>query len=390
MNKRNVFEFNIHRRDTLNVDRFIKVSPLEQGCRFRDPEPEFIAQGKNEHVLKTKLLLLIPVLVLGSTSLFSQDIHFSQFYNAPLTLNPALTGISKGDIRLSSLYRSQWNAANSPYRTFDVSAEKKFYDITHDRWWFSGGIELFSDRAGDGHLSNNHVALTGSYTRMIERYSFLSIGVAVGLGQRGFDYGNLTFDNFWNGTTIDPTRPTNENFDDTNIWYPDLGAGVNLRKQWARKRTKLDFGVGLFHVNQPDQSFYKKDKSNLPMRASFYAIPVIQLNDKGDLVGAFTGQSQSQYFEALANIGYRYYLSTQRAKEIAVQFGVGYRFNSIGDALMPVLEVQYHDLMVGLSWDMNVSKFSTATKHNGGPEIAVRYIFHKVYPIKLFKACPLI
>ncbi|MCF8244198.1 MAG: PorP/SprF family type IX secretion system membrane protein [Saprospiraceae bacterium] len=340
--------------------------------------------------MKTKLLLLIPVLVLGSMSLFSQDIHFSQFYNAPLTLNPALTGISKGDIRLTSLYRSQWNTANSPYKTFNVSAEKKFYDITHDRWWFSGGIDLFSDQAGDGRLSNNHVVLTGSYTRMIDRYSFLSLGLTAGVGQRGFDLGNFTFDNMWNGDVFDPTRSPNESFDDTNIWYPDLGAGVNLRRQWARKRTKVDFGVGLFHVNQPDQRFYKKDNSSLLMRASFYAIPVVQVNEKGDVVGAFTAQNQGQYFEALANVGYRYYLSTQRAKEVALQLSFGYRFNAIGDAFMPAVEVQYRDLMVGLSWDMNVSQFSEATRHNGGPEIAIRYIFHKVYPIKLFKACPLI
>ena len=305
-------------------------------------------------------------------------------------MNPALTGISKGDIRLTSLYRSQWKTANSPYKTFDVSAEKKFYDITHDRWWFSGGINLFSDQAGDGQLSNNHVVLTGSFTRMLDKYSFLSFGITAGFGQRGFDLCSLRFDNLWNGDVIDPTRSSNENFDDTNIWYPDLGAGVNIRRQWRKSRTKIDFGVGLFHVNQPDQSFYNKDKSNLPMRASFYAIPVVQVNEKGDIVGAATAQNQGQYFEALVNVGYRYYLSTQRSKEVAVQLGFGYRFNAIGDAFMPAAELQYRDLMVGLSWDMNVSKFSTATKHNGGPEIAIRYIFHKVYPIKLFKACPLI
>lgn len=328
--------------------------------------------------------------MLGAVPLLSQDIHFSQFYNAPLTLNPALTGISKGDIRLTSLYRSQWKTANSPYKTFNVSAEKKFYDITHDRWWFSGGINLFHDEAGDGQLSNNHVVLAGSFTRMLNRYTFLSVGVTAGLGQRGFDLGNLTFDNMWNGDVFDPNRSSNENFDDTNIIYPDLGTGINLRRQWRKSRTKVDVGFGLFHVNRPDQSFYEKDNSRVPMRASVYAIPVVQVNEKGDVVGAITAQDQGPYFEALVNVGYRYYLSTQRSKEVAVQFGVGYRFNAIGDAFMPAAEFHYRDLMVGLSWDMNVSQFSTATKHNGGPEIVVRYIFHKVYPMKLFKACPLI
>jgi type IX secretion system PorP/SprF family membrane protein len=341
-------------------------------------------------VLKTKLQLLIPVLVLGSISLFAQDIHFSQYYNAPLTMNPALTGISKGDVRLTSLYRSQWNAANSPFKTFNVSAEKKFYDITHDRWWFSGGIDLFHDEAGTGSLSNNHVVLSGSYTRMMDRLTFMSLGLTVGFGQRGFDFGNLTFDNMWNGDIVDFNRPVNENFDRTNLFYPDMGAGLNVRRQAFKGRSKVDFGAGIFHVNQPNQRFYDASDVRLPMRFSFYILPSVQVNDKGDIVGAATTQRQGEYAETLINVGYRYHISTQRSKEIAVQLGFGYRFNAIGDAFMPAAEFHYHDLMVGLSWDMNVSEFSTATNRNGGPEIAIRYIIHKVYPLKAFKACPLI
>lgn len=340
--------------------------------------------------LKTKLQLLIPVLLLGGISLFSQDIHFSQFYNAPLTLNPALTGISKGDIRLTTLYRSQWKAANSPFETFNVSAEKKFYAITHDKWWFSAGVNAFHDEAGVGDLTNNSFGLTGSFTRQLDKYSFLTAGLTMGFGQRGFNEGSFSFDNQWNGTVFDPTRGTNEFFDATNIFYFDLGAGVNVRKQWRRKRSKFDFGMGFFHLNQPNLAFYDNDKSKLPIRSSFYAIPSIQVNPKGDVVGAFTAQTQGEYFEALANVGYRHYLSTQRSKEISVQFAFGYRFNSFGDAFMPAIEVDYHDLMVGFSWDLNVSDFAEASRHRGGPELAIRYIIHKVYPIKLFKACPLI
>lgn len=340
--------------------------------------------------LKTTLHFLIPVLLLGSLSLRAQDIHFSQFYNAPLTMSPALTGISKGDIRLSSLYRSQWNAANSPFKTFDVSAEKKFYNINHDRWWFSAGMNLYHDEAGDGNLSRNQVLLTGSFTKMLDRNSFLSIGASVGFGQRGFDFGNLTWDEMWNGDVFDPNGPTGEDFDDTKLAYPDFGTGVNFRRQFPKSRSKVDFGAGIHHINQPNQSFYDNDKSELPIRASFYIMPVAQVNEKGDIIGAATAQNQGEYFEALVSAGYRYYISTQRSKEIAVQLGFGYRFNAIGDALMPAAEFHYRDLMVGLSWDMNVSAFNTATNRNGGPEIAIRYIIHKVYPLKAFKACPLI
>jgi type IX secretion system PorP/SprF family membrane protein len=342
--------------------------------------------------LKTKLLLLFPafVLVLGLAPLRSQDIHFSQYYNSPLTLSPALTGIAKGDVRVSGLYRSQWNAANAPYKTFLVAAEKKFYNINHDGWWFSGGLNLYQDNAGDGNLSTSSLALTGSYTRLLDRNNFLSLGLSAGLAGRAFDIGDLTFDDMWNGDIFDPNRPVNEDFSDRNILYPDFGVGLNYRMQVPRKRTKVDIGAGIFHLNQPNQSFLPNDPSQLSNRFSLYLIPVVQVTATGDVVGALNVQAQGDYFEALGNVAYRHYLITQRSKEVAVQFGVGYRFNEIGDALTPAAELHYRDWVVGLSWDMNISEFKEATNRNGGPEIAVRYIIHKVYPLKAFKACPLI
>ena len=39
---------------------------------------------------------------------FGQDLHYTQFYNAHVNINPALTGIFNGDTRLSGKFRNQW------------------------------------------------------------------------------------------------------------------------------------------------------------------------------------------------------------------------------------------------------------------------------------------
>lgn len=377
----------IAKTDSLNL------SPLERGRPFVDGRQARGFRVKMNIALKTKLQIWIPVCVIllwGSLSLCAQDIHFTQFYNSPLTLNPALTGVSKGDIRFTGIYRSQWNTANSPYRTINMAAEQKFYNVAHETWWLSGGLNLYNDRAGDGHLSTTHIAFIGSYTKMLEKESFLTLGFSAGLGQRQFDFNALTFDNQWNGSTFDPNRPVIETFDDTNILYPDFGVGFNFRGQKAKKRSKLDLGAGAYHFSRPNQAFDGSDKIQLPVRLSMYAMPVFQLSETGDLVGGATAQMQGGYFEGLAHAAYRYHLSTKKSKEIALQLGFGYRFNAIGDAFMPAAEVHYHEWMVGLSWDVNVSGFTEATNGNGGPELSVRYIFSRVYPLKAFKACPLI
>ena len=58
----------------------------------------------------------------GTTSLKAQDLHFSQFINAPLLTNPANTGfIPDGDYRLGAQYRDQWSSIMTvPYKTMSV------------------------------------------------------------------------------------------------------------------------------------------------------------------------------------------------------------------------------------------------------------------------------
>lgn len=330
------------------------------------------------------------VLTIGSSnSSLAQDIHFSQFYHAPMVLNPALTGISKSDVRFSGIYRNQWQRANAPFETAYVSAENRFYRVTHPNWWFSGGMHVFYDKAGASHLTNTQLAISGSFTRMLDPENFLTLGVQAGFGQRAFDYGLLTFDAQWNGDVFDPARPTNENFDNTNFLYPDFSAGINWRGQKENTRSKIDVGIGFHHFNTPKQTFYKNDKQQLPMRLSVYFNPNVQVSENFDLIGFGTIQLQGKYLEALAGFGGRYFLSTKRSRELALQVGVEYRFNSIGDAIIPVTELQFRYLTVGLSWDVNISGFSVASNRNGGPEIAVRYYLFRVYPLKAF-ACPLI
>lgn len=348
-------------------------------------------------VLKTKLYLQV-ILSLSFTAVvnfvLAQDIHFSQYYNAPLTTNPALTGVSAGDIRMGGLYRSQWNTANAPFKTMQVNADKKFYTSAHTDWWLSAGVNIFYDRAGDANVENTNVQFSGSYTRMLDRQNFMTFGLSAGFGQRSFDFGNLTFDDQWDGRVFDPTRGINEDFNRTNFMYPDVGVGFNWRgqgnKYMGKERTKIDLGAAGYHLNRPNQSFNSNDKGRLPVRLSAYVMPTIQLYKEGDLVMHATYQIQGEYREALGGAAYRHFISTKKSKEMAVQLGFSYRFNANGDAFIPAAEFHYRDIMVGLSWDVNVSDFSAATNRNGGPEIAVRYIIKKVRPLRAFKACPLI
>ncbi len=78
---------------------------------------------------KATLLLTI---ILWSVISFAQDIHYSQFYASPLTLNPALTGVNECNYRIGAMYRNQWKSVTTPYQTPSIS-----FEINHGQKFFS-------------------------------------------------------------------------------------------------------------------------------------------------------------------------------------------------------------------------------------------------------------
>src|ERR1041384_3779222 len=108
----------------------------------------------------------IVLVILSAGRLFAQDIHFSQYAETPVLVNPALTGTQYA-IRASTIYRDQWRSVTVPYRTFNTGIEVRFK--TSD-WQKNGtrnrltrvykkgfsrlaaGLNCATDRAGNGNL----------------------------------------------------------------------------------------------------------------------------------------------------------------------------------------------------------------------------------------------
>src|SRR5215216_1986707 len=85
--------------------------------------------------------------VIYNLTSFCQDIHFSQFFEAPLLRNPALAGIFSGDLRIQGVYRTQWNSVTVPYQTASLNGEYKLPIGKSDDFLTLGG-EILYDKAG--------------------------------------------------------------------------------------------------------------------------------------------------------------------------------------------------------------------------------------------------
>ena len=96
----------------------------------------------------------------------AQDIHFSQFYEPTLTLNPANTGNFLGDWRANLMYRTQWRSINNvkPFVTTQFAYDQQVEFLGQN---FALGGYFVHDRSGDGKLKQNKLMVSGAYSPVI-------------------------------------------------------------------------------------------------------------------------------------------------------------------------------------------------------------------------------
>ena len=155
--------------------------------------------------MKKSLLFFILLSVLTS-SVSAQDKHFTQFYAAPMSLNPALTGAMEGSYRVGAIYRDQWRKAlDEPIKTFSM-----FADLRFDRRGKKNsddaiglGLMFFNDKVGVVDFSTTQIAISLAYHKALgaSRRQFLTVGLQGGLSQRNVNYSSLNFHDQFDGNT---------------------------------------------------------------------------------------------------------------------------------------------------------------------------------------------
>lgn len=319
----------------------------------------------------------------------AQDIHFSQYYNAPLNLNPSLAGFFSEDIRFIANSKHQWGAVPVNYLTFSSSFDQKLnYKKVKNGFFTRGGLFNF-DHAGDSKMSLLQLATNFSYVKRIGELNLIGIGAQLGLRSRFFDDRNLTFDKQYNGESFSPRTASGENFNDRSSLVVDFGIGLNYRMQLKDKRTHLDFGAAFFHPHEPNVKFISDQSATLASRKVFYVMTNIKATKKLDVVTNVGGQSQGAYNAFFISNLYKIYLVQSKYKKRAVQIGATYRFAEREDAFIPTVEFITERYRLGFNYDVTISPFNVANNGRGGPEVSFQYLITTVKAVKSSKACPI-
>jgi type IX secretion system PorP/SprF family membrane protein len=304
----------------------------------------------------------------------AQDIHFSQFFEAPLLRNPSLAGIFTGDYRVQAVFHDQWNSFTNAYRTGSLNGEYKM-PVGKSNDFLTVGLQVLYDKAGSAALSTSELLPALNYHKSLsnERVMYLSLGFMGGLVEKRIDMSKVTTNSQYNGTAYDPALPDGEVLTNPTIRYLDGSLGLSFNTGFGQdKGNSLFFGAAMHHVNRPKNSFYKSPGIELDPKYVFSAGMKMIVNENAcfTLQADHTRQGSSR--ETIGGALYSYKLGDDpENSNYTVSFGGFLRWK---DALIPVIKLEMNAFAVSLSYDVNVSQLKTVSQGRGGVELSISYI----------------
>jgi type IX secretion system PorP/SprF family membrane protein len=318
-----------------------------------------------------KTLLLISISICSFVC-YAQDPHFSQFYASPLTLNPAFAGKFDGDVRVAGIYRNQWPTINKAFVTTSAAVDfriMKNHIAENDTWGV--GLMGFSDQSANGAVKFNYASVGTAFHKGLDEEGYHQIGAAF----QG-TYANMLI-NVTNLKFLDQLTPygftgiTSEVFTNNNLKnsYFDLNAGV-LYNGSTTDQNNFYFGVSMYHINRPKQSFTGAFFLLNP-RTTIHGGGYFPVGQTGTLHLSGLYSSQGKASEALIGGAYQFLVSEQTDKPTSFYVGSWMRFN---DAIIPYVGLEFGSFRLGATYDVNTSNLKSASNSRGGMEISLIYI----------------
>jgi type IX secretion system PorP/SprF family membrane protein len=296
-----------------------------------------------------------------------QDIHFSQFFNAPLLRNPSLAGIFTGDTRIQGVYRDQWNSVTNAYRTGSLDAEFK-NPIGRSNDFITFGGQVMYDRAGSIGWTSTYVMPAINYHKSLsdQRNSYLSLGFMGGLVQNRIDLSKITTNSTYDGFGV------NEPNIQPQHTYLDGSVGMSYNASLNDNPENNFFvGAAYHHFNRPQNSFYRNPSIELQPKWVYSGGIRFAVTEYAYMTMMADYSQQGSYSEVVGGGMYGFKLGEDPDHpDYVINGGAFLRWN---DALIPVIKLDYDPFSVTLSYDANISKLKTSSYGRGGFEIAISY-----------------
>jgi type IX secretion system PorP/SprF family membrane protein len=301
-----------------------------------------------------------------------QDVQFSQFYSAPLFLNPALAG-SEEVTRVGLNFRNQWPGLDQTFVAYSAYGDHFFENKN------SGiGIIVNGSHETLAKLSNTEFGLIYSYRLQLGKESFLHMGLQGSYANRSAIFDELILSSqidIDNGIVL-PGNGLPRDGSQNN--FVDLHSGLFFYNK------NVWLGIAGHHLTQPYLSYMELNSDRLPVKYSAHGGIIFDIesgliNDffnntrqERSISFAFNYKSQGAFDQL--DIGTELYLEP-------LILGLWYRGlptkNGLpnNEAIIGVLGVSLSNgWVLGYSYDFTVSKLGLRNS-GGSHEFSMRYYF---------------
>jgi len=333
---------------------------------------------------KIHLIFILSIFI--SINLIGEDIHFSQFNNTPLLINPGLTGMGNGYSRANLNYRSQWTTTGNPFSTAALSVDLPIYAKNMD-WkhgYLAAGLTFFNDKAGGGIINTNSANLAISSILFTGKNAKIALGILGGYMQKSIKPSNIQWDSQYDGFQYNPALPSQENFVSASDGNMDLSAGISYK--YAINQVGMstngqgndllfEIGAAAFHLLEPKFNFLLYANAQVSRRYVGHARFLKSTSSPFVIGGSllYMQQAASQEFTAGVEARYTFKGNTKYTgylKGAYLGFQLLYRNK---DAIIPVISYKFNNWKISTSYDYNISALRTTTNSVGGFEISIQF-----------------
>ncbi len=297
----------------------------------------------------------------------AQDVEMSQYFSAPLHLNPALAGISYGP-RVTANYRNQWSALgdgfNGGYTTYMAGFDMHILKMR-------GGIgALFTaDQIMNNLYASYRATVMYSQQIKINRKMAIKIGVSGSYIHQRIKWNELLWSDMINPYTgfynnIDQLNPTGEPIPAKTFTHQgDMGAGAVFFTE------KVYIGFAANNLLMRKQSISGNSDEAVPMKFTVHFGANLPIKHKADMRYKvwlspnllFVNQGKTFQVDASFLTGISF-----------VYFGLGARYSIYNaDAVIGYLGFKKGKFRVGYSYDYTISPLMN--KSGGSHELSFTF-----------------
>ncbi|HMN32682.1 MAG: PorP/SprF family type IX secretion system membrane protein [Chitinophagaceae bacterium] len=316
-----------------------------------------------------KKIVFILIVISVATKLTAQDLHFSQYFNSPMLLNPANTGmLQDANWRAGINYRNQATTIPVPYNTFSIFSDFTLFQNKWDNAWIGTGFAAWRDVAGNGDLALTKIqgnlaahVLTGDYTNF-------SAGLGFAYNQRSVDFSKLTYDVQWDEFTFNKNVSNQENFTIQKTTFTDLNAGVNF-SYYNNDNIFFKVSIAASHLTQPVETFYGQS-NKIGIRPIANAELVYKANDNIILSPSVYYTRQKKASELVGGTTLGINASGNTLSNLGNEIVIGFFYRN-KDAVIGMAGYKWKRNQFLFSYDHTVSQLGVANKGLGAMEVSL-------------------